>query len=220
MKSTTVSAGRKRNPARSREAILDAAEKIFADDGYDGSSLTAIGHDAGVSAALTAYFFGDKAGLYEAVIQRLFEDRDRHLRPICDEAIAVVETPGTDPRQRLRSGLEILVSGYLRFLQQRPSFVRLMAREALDIPRRATAPRHSKAFQEGVEGFIAALAPRAGAAVDEGQLVITIVALCFFPLEHEATMLAGMGYKTWTDQFIADRTEHVVDVLMRVLRRD
>jgi TetR/AcrR family transcriptional regulator len=220
MKIDTASRGRKRDPARSREAILDAAEKIFARDGYDGSSLIAIGQEAGVSAALAAYFFDDKAGLYSAVIQRLFEDRDHHLRPICDEAIAIVEAAGTNSRKRLRRGLEIMVGGYLRFLQQHPSFVRLMAREALDIPRRATAPRHSRAFQEGAEGFIAALAPRAGAAVDPGQLVITIVALCFFPLEHDATMLAGMGYEAWSDAFIADRTEHVVDVLVRVLQRD
>lgn len=215
-----ASRGRKRDPARSREVILDAAETIFARDGYDGSSLSVIGQEAGVSAALAAYFFGDKAGLYAAVIQRMFADRDRHLGPVCDEAIAIVADRGTNPRKQLRRGLEIMVGGYLRFLQQHPSFVRLMAREALDTPRRATAPRHSRAFQEGVEGFIAALAPHVGAAVDPGQLVITIVALCFFPLEHDATMLAGMGYEAWSDEFVARRTEHVVDVLMRVLRRD
>jgi AcrR family transcriptional regulator len=220
MKVETASRRRTRDPARSRKAILDAAETIFARDGYDGSSLNAIGQQAGVSAALAAYFFGDKAGLYAAVIQRMFEDRDRHLGPVCDEAIAIVAAPGANPYEQLRRGLEIMVAGYLRFLQQHPSFVRLMTRDALDIPRRATAPRHSRAFQEGVEGFIAALAPRVGAAVDPGQLVITIVALCFFPLEHDATMLAGMGYEAWSDEFIARRTEHVVDVLMRVLRRD
>jgi TetR/AcrR family transcriptional regulator len=218
MKGAVVSTGRKRDPARSREAILNAAEKIFADRGYDGASLNAIGREAGVSAALAAYFFGDKAGLYAAVIQRLFDDRDHQLRRICDTAVAVVETVGGNPRERLRRGLEILVGGYLRFLHERPSFVRLMAREALDVSRRATAPRHSQAFQEGVERFITALAPRAGAAVEEGQLVITIIALCFFPLEHDATMLAGMGYRAWADEFLAERTEHVVDVLMRVLR--
>lgn len=49
--------------------------------------------------------------------------------------------------------------------------------------------------------------------------MVTIIALCFFPLEHDATMLAGMGYKSWSDEFVAHRTEHVVDVLMRILRR-
>jgi hypothetical protein len=30
-------------------------------------------------------------------------------------------------------------------------------------------------------------------------------------------MLAGMGYATWTDAFVAARRDHVVDVLMALL---
>ena len=38
-----------RNPERSRAAILDAAERLFAEQGYDAASLTQVGAAAGVS---------------------------------------------------------------------------------------------------------------------------------------------------------------------------
>ncbi len=40
---------KERNPARSRAAILDAAERLFADQGYEATSLSAVGTAAGVS---------------------------------------------------------------------------------------------------------------------------------------------------------------------------
>jgi AcrR family transcriptional regulator len=204
---------RTRNPEQSRASILDSAERIFARDGYDGASLAEIGRAAGVSAALPAYFFGDKRRLHDAVIERLFRDRDDVLAPVCEEATAALSV---EPNG-LRRGLELLVGGYLGFLQSRPTFVALMAREALEIPRRATAPRHSRALERGLDGFIASLVEPARPSLDRGHLLVTLVALCWFPLEHDATMLAGMGYATWTDEFLAERTDHVVDLLMQVL---
>lgn len=204
---------RVRDPAGSREAILDGAELAFARDGFDGASLAQIGRAAGVSAALPAYFFHDKQGLYDAVIARLFRDRDATLEPICARATAALRAGP----EGLREGLEVLVGGYLRFLQGRPAFVALMAREALEIPRRATAPRHSQALERGLDRFIASLPELGRPSLDRGHLLVTLVALCWFPLEHDTTMLAGMGYATWTDAFVAERTAHVVDVLLRVL---
>jgi len=62
---------RRRDAAASRRAILDAAEQLFAQRGYDRASLGEIGRRAGVSAALPAYFFGCKEALYAAVLDRL-----------------------------------------------------------------------------------------------------------------------------------------------------
>lgn len=206
---------RRRDPQRSRQSILDAAEQVFAREGYDGASMAAIGEAAGVSGTLPAYFFKDKASLYAAVIDRLFADRDRTLATLGEEAMAALDRDG------LRRGLEILVGGYLRFLLERPTFVQLMSRDALEMARgdRATSPRHSVAYENSMRRFIAALSPPPGPGVDPDQLLVSLVALCFFPLEHDATMLAGMGYRTWTAGFVEKRTEHVVDILLRVLTR-
>ena len=206
---------RRRDAERSRQLILDAAEQVFARRGYEGASLAAIGEAADVSATLPAYFFNNKASLYEAVIERLFVDRNERLGQLSTQAVA--ELDGTE--EGLRRGLRILVGGYLRFLLERPSFVYLMSRDALQLAHdgRAQAPRHSPAYEQGLREFLAALSPPPGPALDSNQLLISLVALCFFPLEHDATMLAGMGYRAWTPGFVELRTEHVVDVMARLL---
>ena len=63
---------KERNPARSREAILDAGEALFAESGYEGTSLSDVGTLAGVSRGTPGYFFGSKAELYRAVLERCF----------------------------------------------------------------------------------------------------------------------------------------------------
>ncbi|MDP9362946.1 MAG: TetR/AcrR family transcriptional regulator, partial [Chloroflexota bacterium] len=64
--------GRTRDADRSREAILDAAEALFAERGYEGASLQEIGRAAGVSRGTPGYFFGSKERLYQAVLERAF----------------------------------------------------------------------------------------------------------------------------------------------------
>ena len=49
---------KERNATRSRAAILDAAERLFAERGYDATSLTEVGAAAGVSRGTPGYFFG------------------------------------------------------------------------------------------------------------------------------------------------------------------
>jgi AcrR family transcriptional regulator len=53
-----------------RDALLDTAERLFADNGYDGASLRDIAGAASQHLALSQYYFGTKEGLFEAVIKR------------------------------------------------------------------------------------------------------------------------------------------------------
>ncbi|MGB6133246.1 MAG: helix-turn-helix domain-containing protein [Acidobacteriaceae bacterium] len=60
-----------RNADRSRTAILQAAEELFAEHGPNGASLAEIGERAGVSRGLPSYFFSDKeTGLPDLLYQR------------------------------------------------------------------------------------------------------------------------------------------------------
>lgn len=51
-------------------AILDAAERVFADSGFHGATTRAIAEGAGANPALIHYHFGSKEALYEAVFAR------------------------------------------------------------------------------------------------------------------------------------------------------
>jgi AcrR family transcriptional regulator len=69
-------------PSRS-ERILDAAEALFAQHGFDGVTLRQIARRAGVDVALASYHFGKKRDLFQAV----FERRAGHLNGARREAL-------------------------------------------------------------------------------------------------------------------------------------
>lgn len=62
-----------KSPSGTAERILDAAEKLFADFGFDGVSLRQITREAGVELALANYHFGPKLELFRAVVRRRAE---------------------------------------------------------------------------------------------------------------------------------------------------
>ena len=53
-----------------KDHILDVAERVFSDNGFDGSSTRLISGEAGVNMAMLNYYFGSKEGLFLAVIDR------------------------------------------------------------------------------------------------------------------------------------------------------
>jgi AcrR family transcriptional regulator len=59
-------AGRRPGESDSKGAILRAARALFADRGYDATSVRAVGAQAGVDPALVLHYFGSKADLFAA----------------------------------------------------------------------------------------------------------------------------------------------------------
>lgn len=63
-----------------RQLILDAALKRFADGGYAATSVQQIVDDAKVSKPALYYHFADKAGLFQALVHEAHDERYRLLR--------------------------------------------------------------------------------------------------------------------------------------------
>src|ERR1700743_922269 len=53
-----------------KDHILDVAEKVFSELGFDGASTRTISGEAGVNMAMLNYYFGSKEGLFLAVFHR------------------------------------------------------------------------------------------------------------------------------------------------------
>jgi TetR/AcrR family transcriptional regulator len=70
------------NSAATREAILEAAERIFGDEGLAGARTDAIAAAAGVNKALLYYYFGSKDGLYRAVLEAYLADFNRRAMEV------------------------------------------------------------------------------------------------------------------------------------------
>ncbi len=64
-----------RNPARSRERILSAALKEFAARGFAGSRVDAIARRAAINKRMLYHYFGNKEGLFRAVLRRKIAER-------------------------------------------------------------------------------------------------------------------------------------------------
>ncbi|GAA2211355.1 TetR family transcriptional regulator [Nonomuraea monospora] len=61
--------GRRPGATRTREEILEAAQRSFADSGYDGTTIRGVAREAGVDPALVLQFFGSKDGLFDAALR-------------------------------------------------------------------------------------------------------------------------------------------------------
>lgn len=66
----TEQPGRKRDAAATRLALLDAAGKLFAERGFDRTTVRDIAKEAGANQSLLFRYFGSKEALFEAVIAR------------------------------------------------------------------------------------------------------------------------------------------------------
>jgi AcrR family transcriptional regulator len=69
-----------------KERILDAAERLFADWGFAATSLRNITGEAGVNLAAVNYHFGSKDALIVAVFERRLEPLNRERLDLLDAA--------------------------------------------------------------------------------------------------------------------------------------
>ena len=205
-----------RDAARSREAILAAAEQLFAEHGYDQATLNDIGAAAGLSRGTPTYFFGSKERLYLEVLRGVFDARQQAT----EAAFAPVSAwcAGEAGRDALRAALTKAAEGYMSFLLDRPTFVRLIMREELSSTKRLqTQSTASTAMQDSFAAVRRAGRGRGLRAFRVEDAVLLFVALTFAPLSYEGTFMRALG-RNLSQQ--PQRRQHVrlaVDQLMRLL---
>ena len=69
------------SPEERRGQILDAANELFAERGYDQVTIDDIAKGAGVARGLVHDYFGGRKEVYIALLERLGADREEDLRP-------------------------------------------------------------------------------------------------------------------------------------------
>jgi AcrR family transcriptional regulator len=108
-----------------RNRILDAAERVFALEGYHGTTLREIARAADVKLSLIGYHFESKLVLYSAIFQRRQHVNEERLRRL--EAIESLDAP---------DALEQIVSAFMdpvvELKEDGAWYRRLVLREAAD----------------------------------------------------------------------------------------
>lgn len=116
--------GRTHDAKGAREAILNAAEEIFAEHGFDGTRVDAIAARAGYNKSLLFQYFGDKLNLYTEVNKRIDKDFNeigmRVVAPLlADETIA-------SDAHRFRDFLETAIGTLFDYLLTHPRLMRII----------------------------------------------------------------------------------------------
>ena len=83
----------KRSAFSGREAILNTAERLFAERGIDAVSLRTINAEAGYSVAALHYHFGTRDGLIRALLERAQPQMLYHRDRLLAELRAAVDPP-------------------------------------------------------------------------------------------------------------------------------
>lgn len=199
-----------RDPERSRAAILDAAERLFAEKGYEATSLNDVGAAAGVSRGTPGYFFGSKQELYQAVLNRSFAEVREAVRAGRERALASNESVDT-----ILAGA---VSDYFDFLAARPLFIRLIEREALSNGPLPDSVGHLSAGQEALGAISAELGLDDAPSGEAAQLLLSVISLCWFPLIHARTVAPAVGVSLSDPAELERRKRHVISLVLHGLR--
>jgi TetR/AcrR family transcriptional regulator len=103
-------------------AILAAATRLFAECGFEGTTIAAVAERAGISKQNLLYYFPTKHGLYRRVLDDVLDDwlgRMAHLAHLADG--------GGEPADVLRA----YVAAKLRFSREQPWASRVYAMEVI-----------------------------------------------------------------------------------------
>src|SRR6185436_14585644 len=105
---------RRSNGVQTRARIVAAAERHFAERGFEATRVEDIATEVGIRRAGIFYYFADKQELYRAVLDEVFGDWMAAL------------PSGGSPAERLEASL----IGWIEYVAHRPSVARLILREA------------------------------------------------------------------------------------------
>ena len=117
--------GRVHDAEGAREAILDAAEEVFAQHGFDGARIDAIAATAGYNKSLIFHYFEDKFGLYTAVVRQIKEQVEREILTVLQPYSSMESiTRLTHETDMFRIFLAASVRVAFDFLLMRPRILR------------------------------------------------------------------------------------------------
>ena len=105
-------------------AILDAAEAVFAQHGFDGARVEAIANASGYNSGLLFRYFGDKLGLYAEVLKRA----DKEMSALMARVFAPLleDDTITSDANLFRAFLRTTFGAVFDYMIDHPHFMRMV----------------------------------------------------------------------------------------------
>lgn len=197
------------DPAGVRRDILAAARQAFVENGFSGARVDDIATRTATSKRMIYYYFGDKRGLYAAVLEEAYAGIRNHELKLDLSVLPPAEA------------LAQLAGKTFDYHAKNPDFVRLVMVENIHHAQHiARSERIAKLnltaidtvrsiYERGVAtgAFRADLAPL--------DIHLTISALAFYNISNRATIHALFQHDMGAPDALARRRAHVVETVLR-----
>ncbi len=198
--------------ATTRGDILNAADDLFGEVGFDAASTRVIAESCGVNKALIHYHFRTKDDLFAAVLDRYYDGLDVALR---DALLG----QGT-----MRDRLARTLDRYIDYLAENPGFSRIVQREAgggkhLDRIVARTLP----IFQMGISWLQQELPRSAAAELAAPQLIMSFYGMVVSTFTYAPVLEELMGTSPLSARSLKLRKRHLhrmLDLVMEAMAAD
>jgi TetR/AcrR family transcriptional regulator len=204
---------RRRNPVKTKDSILKAATAEFCRRGFDGARVDAISARSKSNIRLLYQHFGDKTGLYVAVLEHVYSEiRSK------EQALRLDEFPPEEAMRRL-------IDFTFAFFGKRQDYVALINSENL---LRARHMSRSKLIRSLTVPLVTSIreilarGEREGVfrrGVDPVQLYISIAGEGYFYLSNRYTLSRIFDRDLMAPRALAGRARHIADMILNALRR-
>ena len=202
---------REHNAQQTRESILRAAIKVFAQHGYEGGSVEKISRQAMSYDRMIYYYFGSKEGLFIEVLETIY----RRMNDAEAQLAIDVSTP--------LLALEQVVHFVLDYYRSHPEFVTLLNTENLHKGKHIVKSLRAREFSSPAIAVIRDIL-RAGvsqglfrADISARDVYLLIAATGYFYMSNRYTLSAFLGENIDAPQAVAQWKSFVIDTVFRVV---
>lgn len=201
-----------RNPERTARQILEAATIEFSEKGLSGARVDTIAERANINKRMLYHYYGNKEGLFIAVMEQAYSEIRSHERELNLEHIP--------PMEAARK----LAQYTFDYFIEHPEFIRLLNSENLFGARHI---KKSKKIRDMHSPLIEQIDKVLKRGVTEGvfrddvdpvHFYITVASLGYFYLSNAATLSEIFGRDLRTEAALDSRREHIESVVTGFLR--
>jgi len=189
-----------------RDRILESADALFGEVGFDATTTRQIAEASGANKALIHYHFASKEALFHAVLERYYDRLDQVLRVVLEE------------RGPVRERLSRLVDAYVDFLEQNRSFSRMVQREASGGRHvEPIAARMVPTFRGGVAVIQSAFPAARTGDLEAAQVLISFYGMIVTYFTYAPIVEALWDGEPFGPEALSQRKRHLYRMLELVL---
>jgi AcrR family transcriptional regulator len=203
----------RRDPARTRARILEAARIEFARRGLGGARVDQITARANSNKRMIYYYFGNKEALFLAALESAYGQ----IR----EAEQSLRLTDRDPVRGMRRLVRFTWEYYLAH----PEFITLLNSENLHRARHLKKSKKIRALHSPLVAMLESLLQRGQRAgvfrrgVDPVQLYVSIAALGYFYLSNNHTLSTIFGQDLMRARALKQRLAHMTELVLGYLSK-